>query len=44
MEITCLAIGVEYIYIGSILTFQNLWQITLFVHVWTLTVIFYSRK
>jgi len=44
MEITCIAMGAEYIYICSILPFQNLWQITLFVHVWTLMVIFYSRK
>lgn len=44
MEITCIAMGVEYIYICSILPFQNLCQITLFVHVWTLMVTFYSRK
>lgn len=44
MEITCIAMGVEYIYISGILPFQNLWQITLFLHVWSLMVIFYSRK
>lgn len=35
--------GAEYIYICSILTFSNLLQITLFLHVCTLMV-FYSRK
>lgn len=35
--------GAEYIYICSILTFPNLLQITLFVHVCALMV-FYSRK